>query len=192
LVPLRAHKDKETILLRYFTATAFNYAIFSPLIYWLAFGHLFAKSPIELAAAWFIILFIAPALLGIFRALMIQEKWLNRFYKWLGLKVTAQKRLRWFHSWFSLRSINPIPTGWDWIFSTTDPCYVLITLNDGTEIAGFFGDHSMASSDPERKDIYIERVYTVPEDNRPWVTVDGSLGMHVDGSQIAYIEFREA
>jgi hypothetical protein len=48
----------------------------------------------------------------------------------------------------------------------------------------------MASSEPERKDIYIERVYTVPEDDGPWKEVERSLGMHVDGSQIAYIEFR--
>jgi hypothetical protein len=98
--------------------------------------------------------------------------------------------LGWLYRWVHLRSINPIPTGWDWIFSTTEPCYVLITLTDDTEIAGYFGSRSMASSDPDRKDIYIERVYKIPDDGRPWAEVDGSLGMHVDGSQIAYIEFR--
>jgi hypothetical protein len=67
---------------------------------------------------------------------------------------------------------------------------VLITLTDQTEIAGYFGRRSMASSDPERRDIYIERVYTIPVDGGPWADVDRSMGMHVDGSQIAYIEFR--
>jgi hypothetical protein len=90
------------------------------------------------------------------------------------------------------KSVHPIalPTGWDWIFSTTEPCYVLITLNNGTEIAGYFGDRSMASSDPEHKDIYIELVYKVPEDGGTWEAVDGSLGMHIDGTNTAYIEFK--
>jgi hypothetical protein len=48
----------------------------------------------------------------------------------------------------------------------------------------------MASSDPERKDIFVERVYTVPTDGSSWNEVEGSLGMHVAGPQIAYIEFR--
>lgn len=48
----------------------------------------------------------------------------------------------------------------------------------------------MASSEPERRDIYIERVYEVPEDGGAWKEVERSLGMHVDGPQIAYIEFR--
>ncbi len=67
---------------------------------------------------------------------------------------------------------------------------MLITLTGGTEIAGYFGRRSMASSDPERKDIYIERVYTVPADGGPWQEVERSLEMLVNGSQIAYIEFR--
>lgn len=173
-VPLRALNEKESVLLRYLTATAFNYAICSPLIYLLVVGHIFATHPIKQALCWFFIIFIAPIVLGIVRSKIIQRDWLGWLYRRLGL-----------------RAISPIPTGWDWIFGTTDPCFVLITLTDGTEIAGYFGKLSMASSDPERKDIYIELVYTVPDDGGPWSPVKDSLGMHVDGSQIAYIEFRK-
>jgi hypothetical protein len=172
-VPTRAYKEKEVMLLRYLTATAFNYAICSPLIYLLVFGIIFPSHPIGQACCWFLVIFVAPVILAMVRARIVQRDGLGWLYKLLGL-----------------RSISPIPTGWDWIFSTTEPCYVLITLTDGTEIAGYFGLRSMASSEPERKDIYIERVYTVPEDDGPWKEVERSLGMHVDGSQIAYIEFR--
>ena len=97
----------------------------------------------------------------------------------------------WFYTLVGLRPISPIPTGWDWIFGRTGPCYVLVTLSDGTEIAGFFGSKSMASSDPGRKDLYVEKVYKVPDDGSAWIEVEGSLGMHVDGAQISYIEFKE-
>lgn len=49
----------------------------------------------------------------------------------------------------------------------------------------------MASSDPDRKDLYIEKVYKVPADDGPWTEVEGTLGMHIDGAQISYIEFKE-
>ena len=68
-----------------------------------------------------------------------------------------------------------------------------MTLTDGTEIAGYMAEQSMASSDPDRKDIYMELVYTLPEEeDGEWQPVEGSLGMHIDGSQIAYIEFKRA
>ena len=172
-VPVRRSKEKEVMLLRYLTATAFNYAICSPLIYLLTFGLMFSTRPIGQALCWFVIVFIVPVILAAAHARIIQKDGLGWFYRLLGL-----------------RPISPIPTGWDWIFSTTEPCFVLITLNDGTEIAGYFGVRSMASSEPEHKDIYIEQVYTVPEDGRDWEPVEGSLGMHIDGTKIAYIEFR--
>ncbi|HEY1933962.1 MAG TPA: DUF6338 family protein [Acetobacteraceae bacterium] len=172
-VPVRAHREREVILLRYLTATAFNYAICSPLIYLLIFGVVFRDRPVGQALCWFFIVFTAPIVLALVRAWTIQQDRLAGIFRSLGL-----------------RAISPIPTGWDWIFGTTEPCYVLITLTDGTEIAGYFGRRSMASSDPDRKDIYIEKVYAVPEEGGPWIEVQRSLGMHVDGSQIAYIEFR--
>ena len=161
------------MLLRYLTATAFNYALCSPLIYLLIFGMIFSTHPIGQALCWFTIIFIVPVVLAVVHARVVQKDGLGWFYRLLRL-----------------RPISPIPTGWDWIFSTTDPCFVLITLADGTEIAGYFGGRSMASSEPERKDIYIESVYKIPESNGPWEAVEDSLGMYDDGSKIAYIEFK--
>jgi hypothetical protein len=171
-VPLRQSGQNELILLRLLTATAFNYALCSPLIYLLTIGALFARAPIPHAITWFAIIFIVPSLLGLARARMIQHDSFPRLYRLVGL-----------------RPINPVPTGWDWIFGRTGPCYVLVTLVDGTEIAGWFGHRSMASSDPERRDIYIERVYTVPDTGEEWQEVPDSSGVYIEGSQIAFIEF---
>jgi hypothetical protein len=173
-IPSRRAKEKEALLLRYFTATAINYSIWSPLINLLNYQILLAAHPVRQGLCWIVILFNSPVILALANARLIQRGTLEPLYRFLRL-----------------RSISPIPTGWDWIFSTTDPCFVLITLKEGTEIAGYFGDRSMASSDPEHRDIYIERVYKLPENGAPWVQVERSLGMYVEGSQIAHIEFRE-
>jgi len=175
-VPLRQNREKEILLLRFLTITAVNYAIFSPLI--LITGAWLSDRPLYQVIAWFFIIIVAPACLAILSAEIIQH---NGF--------------AWVYRWLHLYAISPIPTGWDWIFSRlgrTGPCFILITLTDGTEIAGYFGPNSMASSDPERKDIYLEKVYTVPPDGGEWKEVEGSLGMHVNGAQIAYIEFRSS
>ena len=144
-IPLRISKEKEVILLRYLTASAFNYALYSPLIYLLTFGVIFSTHPVGQALCWFAIIFIVPVILAIAQARIMQKDGLGWFYRLLVL-----------------RPISPIPTGWDWIFSTAEPCHVLITLTDGTEIAGYFVLRSMASSEPERKDIYIGKAYEVP------------------------------
>lgn len=106
-------------------------------------------------------------------------------------RIIQKDGLAQFYRFLRLRPINPIPTGWDWIFSRTEPCFVLVTLTNGTEIAGFFGGLSMASSDPAKRDIYLEKTYMIPDDGSPWVAAAKTLGIYIDGSQIAYIEFRE-
>lgn len=172
-VPLHESTQKETILIKLLTATAFNYALCSPLIYLLFRPDL--AGDLARLCIWVFVILLAPTLWALIRAYLLQRGgfgWLFRLIK--------------------LRPINPIPTGWDWKFSRTGPCFVLVTLTDGTEIAGYFGKESMASSDPERRDIFIEKVYMVPDDGTPWVEVEGTLGMHIDGTQIAYIEFKGA
>ena len=173
-IPLHQNSEKALVLLRLLTATAFNYALCSPIIYLLATNAWFPRRALLQGITWFIIIFLVPVLLGLGRATIIQ-----------------QDRGRWFYRLVRLRPINPIPTGWDWIFSRTEPCYVLVTLTDGTDIAGYFGHKSMASSDPGRKDLYIEKVYKVPTDDEPWIEAEGTLGMHIDGAQISHIEFKQ-
>jgi hypothetical protein len=93
-IPLRRSKEKEVLLLRYLTATAFNYAICSPLIYLLTFGLIFSTRPIWQAFCWFAIVFVVPVILAACHARIIQKDGLGWFYRLLGL-----------------RPISPIPTG---------------------------------------------------------------------------------
>ena len=104
-VPARAHKEKELILLRYLTATAFNYAICSPLIYLLVFGVIFPRNAVAQALCWFFIIFIAPVILAMVRARIVQRDslgWLYRFTwiafhqpdsDWVGLDIQHHRTL---------------------------------------------------------------------------------------------------
>jgi hypothetical protein len=172
-VPLYASTQKETVFIKLLAASAFNYALCAPLIYFLYRPDLIGNG--LRAVIWVLVVLVAPTLLALTRARLLRHD-----------------GLRWFFRLLKLRPISPIPTGWDWMFSRTDPCFVLITLTDGTEIAGFFGANSMASSDPDRRDIYIEKVYKVSADTTAWTELEGSLGMHINGNQIAYMEFKGA
>jgi hypothetical protein len=169
-IPLHDSTKKETLLLKLLTATAFNFALCSPLIYFIIYDD--TSSIYFEIFIWFTIIFLIPAIFALIRAKMLQSTRPNFLWKKLGL-----------------RPINPIPTGWDWIFGRTGACFIIVTLRDGSVISGYFGGNSMASSDPDRRDIYIEKLYTIPDDG-PWVEVKGSLGIQVDGGQIAHIEFR--
>jgi hypothetical protein len=113
-VPLRQHNTKELVFLGFLTATAFNYAICAPLIYLLATGRLSANSRIADALAWFVIIFIVPIFLAVISAF-----------------ITQKDGFRWLYRLLRLRSISPIPTGWDWILVarshaiSSSPCPVV-------------------------------------------------------------------
>ncbi len=175
-IPRHLSTMRELVLLRLFSGTALNYAVCSPVIYMLTIGSLFPNSPACQGFVWFGIVFIVPIILALLTAKLSQAGALERFIGYWP------RRLR-------LRTISPIPTGWDWVFGRTDPCFVIVTLKDGSSVAGYFGPQSMASSDPARRDIYLERQYAVP-DSGEWVEVAQSHGAFIDGSQIAFIEFR--
>jgi hypothetical protein len=171
-VPRHESTLREFVLLRLFTATAFNYAVCSPIIYLLVTDSIFVNKPAAQGIAWLAVIFVAPVLLALIAAGASQQ----------GLLETFSRSLK-------LRPISPIPTGWDWIFGRTDPCYVLVTLRDGSKVAGYFGTQSMASSDRTCRDLYLEDAF-VPLDEGPWRQVEGSKGIYIEGSQIAVIEFR--
>ena len=91
-VPLHQNSEKALILilLRLLTATAFNYALCSPLIYLLVTNTLFPRRTVAQGIIWFIIIFLVPVLLGFARAAIIQ-----------------QQRGLWFYKLVKLRPINP-------------------------------------------------------------------------------------
>jgi hypothetical protein len=121
--------------------------------------------------AWALVLILLPILLGILAGVAVQRGWIK--------KVMTR---------FRLQPVSPYPTGWDWSFSQLDgPTYLIVTLDDGTQIAGLFGERSLAASDLANKDIFIEELYDLAESI--WTARPAKQGILISGKSIRHIEF---
>lgn len=86
-----------------------------------------------------------------------------------------------------VKALSGFPSAWDYHFSrVSEPLWTLVTLKDGSKVAGWFGSNSLASSG--ERDLYLEQVYRLSEDE-PWQPVPGNSGIWIRGDEICYIEF---
>ena len=114
----------------------------------------------------------------------------------LGLISAEFRQKRWiarFLQRFGARTIDPTPTAWDWHFSRAKRYWTVVTLRDGSQIFGLFGENSFAGDDPDNHDLYLERVYrSVGEgDYAEWAPVEDTAGILIAADQISVIEFRK-
>jgi hypothetical protein len=118
------------------------------------------------------VLFVSPLAVGVVLGIAHQKNYPN----WLR-QITG------------IAMIHPIPTSWDYAFSTGESCWVIVTLKDGSQVAGFWGPSSFASSDPKERDIFIEKVFKIPK-RGAWKEVPRTSGILLRGDEIQHIEFR--
>ncbi|MCY3773294.1 MAG: DUF6338 family protein [Gemmatimonadetes bacterium] len=85
-----------------------------------------------------------------------------------------------------LDPIHPTPSAWDWTFSDLNEQYILVKLNNGSMFGGFLGVDSFISSDPDERDMYIEEIFEIDEENN-WVT--NGHGVYFTGRDISSVEF---
>lgn len=154
-------------LLSYLTVSIIYYALALPLVDFV----LSIQEPGYLKAlAWFGLVFVGPAIFGFLLGINIQQGLLRRFLRWCRLNP-----------------IHVMPTAWDWKFGGMKDEWVLVTLKDGTRFAGFCGQHSFMSSDPTERDIYIQWVYDIRDDNK-W-SPRGDTGVLIAAGEIRTVEF---
>lgn len=150
--------------------------------YWSVITTIFGSS--DFRAFWtedlqrislFIILFVlvVPALIGLLAGIEIR----------LGF-------VRWILQISGLNPLHPITYAWDWKFNNIDPQFLLVTLKDGTKFAGFItGNDSLASSDPNHRDLCIGQLYAIPDsEDEDWQIAQGRSAW-IAGAEIQSIEF---
>ena len=91
---------------------------------------------------------------------------------------------------YGVYTVHPVPTAWDYVFSHSTGSWVLVTLADGSTVAGVFSARSFASSDAAERDLFLEQLYKV-EDDGPWQPVPMNRGVWIRGEAIRAIEFLE-
>lgn len=89
---------------------------------------------------------------------------------------------------FKVYILHSIPNSWDYCFSKNQPTWLIVTLVDGGIIYGQFSTKSFASSDAEERDLYIEKIYSI-DDNNTWIEIEGIDGIYIPKEQIKTIEF---
>lgn len=157
--------------LRFLTFSCVNYAIWSWLIFAVHNVDFFTDSPWRTARVWFIIILVGPAIEGLLLG------WCRRTE--LGLRLLQR---------FGLSPIHPIPTAWDFKFSgISSERYVIVTLNDGSQIHGLFAHDSFASDVAGDRDLFLEKTYRKTDES--WEDVTGQDGILLTSNQIRHIEF---
>jgi len=129
----------------------------------------------NIAIYWIVMLvitLIGSIVLSVIIGQVKQRRLVNKLADLLGIKL-----------------IDPTPTAWDYWFSKRDASLMLVTLVDGSEVRGWFGNESFASSDLDERDIFIEKVYLKLIGNEQWIANPENNGIYISKNLIKHIEF---
>jgi hypothetical protein len=166
----RRSRQADTRFLEFFTLSCINNALWFWLFVYFFIVNFPARRPLLFSLSLFLALFVSPLVLGALSGHFAQRDYLARFLRRFGF-----------------RTIHYIPTAWDWHFGRLEMLWVRLTLKNGSAIYGYFGDQSFASSNPDERDIYLEKVF-VPT-NEGFKCVEDSHGCLLSADQITAIEF---
>lgn len=103
--------------------------------------------------------------------------------------VVKQKEIiAWLFKKIGINKIHPAPTAWDYYFAQQEESWIVVTLKSGKTIYGRYSEHSFSSSDPEERDLYIEKTYVI-KDDMTWEEDEKSKGILITKEEIETIEF---
>jgi uncharacterized protein DUF6338 len=163
IMPARALEWGDALLQALFYSTI-NFIVLLPLIVWAAGDSANGASPVLFWFAAILVLIAFPVVWPVsLRALF---KW-----KWLSSKIQV-----------------PYPTAWDYFFDFREPVFVLVHLNNGARIGGYWGPKSYAGSFPNDGDIYVEAVYRIDEMGKFAEPIPDTRGMLLRRTEYSYVE----
>ncbi len=86
---------------------------------------------------------------------------------------------------------HPDPTAWDYLFRKQRAYWIWLTFKSGKMMAGLFGPNSFASSFPQKRDLYVEKLLRLDEAGRVVELIEGSAGALVMMNDLERVEFFE-
>jgi len=66
---------------------------------------------------------------------------------------------------------------------------MLIHLKDDSMIGGYYGTNSYASTSPDERSVYLEKVYKINSDGTFGQEIQDSFGLVISKDDYKYIEF---
>jgi hypothetical protein len=157
-------------LLAFITYSALNLALFG----WILFALPRTAGGSIVVITWVFVILVGPAILGLVSGVWTQKELGGRLFAFFGLSL-----------------VHPTARSWDWVFHRVHPCFVLVTLKDGSQCAGYWGvnaagTQSFASSDPKERDLYISQMFEMPDEG-PWRPIEKSI--FIAAGEIRTVEF---
>ncbi|MCA8883980.1 MAG: hypothetical protein KDA50_09590 [Rhodobacteraceae bacterium] len=101
---------------------------------------------------FFIEILVQPALLGALFGYSVSQGWNLPILRRAGMPIERATQRAYDHAFARLNTVGPR--------------LVILTFEDGTQVRGYFGEESVAASDPTRSDLFLERVYDVDDTNQ--------------------------
>jgi hypothetical protein len=120
---------------------------------------------------FFVEILVLPALLGWAFGRMSGSSWGGGFLRKLSMPGT-----------------HPISRAYDFAFlQQNGPRFVIVTYEDGVVIYGYFGVQSLAATDAERSDLYLEHLYTFSDEG--WKIAQPPRAALISLANVRSIEF---
>jgi hypothetical protein len=126
--------------------------------------------PVSRTFLWLVFTIIAPTAVGLFLGVAVRNDWLYRFAGRIGV-----------------RPVHAAPTAWDWFFSRSRECWVVVTLKNGSTFSGWMGRDSFFSSNPSERDIFLSKIYDV-DGAGTWID-RGAKSLYIAHGEVQTIEF---
>lgn len=109
------------------------------------------------AGAWILVIIAIPGVSGAAMGICNQRDYFRKALHHAGLTPA--------HS---------IPSAWDYKFSRARGEWLLVTLKNGTQFAGWWAGQSFASDERSERDLLIEQVFDIA-DSGPWTPTPRSV-----------------
>lgn len=144
---------------------ALNFGMCFPIIYLIHLKDFPNTHPVLYSIGVLVVILIAPVL-----------------WPMLWLKIAKTR-------WYARRFQIPHPSAWDWFFDKREPVFVLVHLNDGTKIGGYYGSQSFASAFPDEGDLYLQKVLKTDQQSGEFTGyIDNTRGLLIRRDEYKMIE----
>lgn len=170
-VPRQAGRGDQHVL-AYLTLSAINFAPWVAILYPMLESGWASDHPFMLAIALLATVVLSP--IG---------------FAWLTIRLREREGVKAWLWRLGFRTYRRIPTAWDYQFSRELPYWAIVRLTDGSTVYGLYALQSFAGDDPGERDLYLEQVFELGEDE--WSPVESTGGILIRGHQIASIEFKQ-